>query len=137
MPLKFPPISGQIVFCDFKGFITPEMVKKRPVIVVSPKERRHKSLCAVVPLSASAPCSNEIHTSIKIALPSEFKKREWFQKDCWAKCDIINTVCLERLDLIYLGRDTAGKRIYSYIKIEDETLNAIREIVCRSIIGKG
>ena len=33
--LNFQPKPGSVVYCDYKGFIEPEMVKKRPVIVDS------------------------------------------------------------------------------------------------------
>jgi mRNA interferase MazF len=46
---------GQILICDFSsGFVEPEMVKVRPVVVISPKPRKSiHSLCTVVPLSTT------------------------------------------------------------------------------------
>lgn len=44
-----------VLICDFTtGFQAPEMVKKRPVVVVSPR-RRIGQVCTVVPLSSVAP----------------------------------------------------------------------------------
>lgn len=41
MALRFHPKPGTILMCDFDtGFQVPEMVKKRPVIVLSPKRKR-------------------------------------------------------------------------------------------------
>ena len=48
--------------CDFTtGFKVPEMVKRRQVVVVSPRYRRHTGLCLVVPFSTVAPNEIEPH----------------------------------------------------------------------------
>ena len=53
--LTFQPKPGTLLVCDFgTGFKMPEMVKKRPVVVISPRRRRSR-LCTVVPLSTTAP----------------------------------------------------------------------------------
>ncbi len=55
MPLTFSPRPGEIVICDFStGFRPPEMVKVRPVVVISPR-RRTSQLVTVVPLSTTPP----------------------------------------------------------------------------------
>ena len=44
MTLGFHPNAGDIVICDYAtGFKPPEMVKVRPVVVISP--RRRSSAC--------------------------------------------------------------------------------------------
>ena len=55
--LTFHPKPGTLLICDFdRGFKAPEMVKKRPVVVISPRRRKSTpQLCTVVPLSSSAP----------------------------------------------------------------------------------
>jgi len=50
-----------VLMCDFTGFKPPEMVKQRPVVVVSPRYRRHTGVCLVVPLSTVAPPEIEPH----------------------------------------------------------------------------
>jgi len=40
MSIKFNPEQGLIVICDFKGFVPPEMVKRRPAVVISPRLRQ-------------------------------------------------------------------------------------------------
>ena len=56
MPITFYPRPGSVLICDFNsGFKEPEMVKKRPVVVVSPWARRFTELFTVVPLSGTAP----------------------------------------------------------------------------------
>ncbi len=37
MPISFHPRAGRMFMCDFSGFQPPEMVKVRPVVVISPK----------------------------------------------------------------------------------------------------
>lgn len=120
---------------DYAGFVVPEMVKRRPVIVISPKPRREQGLCAVVPLSTTAPRTVEKH-HIDIILPDEFIKDGKFTKNCWAKCDIVNTISLARLDLVRIGKNTDGKRIYSYFRVSSDTLEAIRKAVFSCIGGK-
>ena len=56
MALKFHPKPGTILVCDFRqGFRAPEMIKRRPVVVVSPRLRNRTDLCTVVPLSTIEP----------------------------------------------------------------------------------
>jgi uncharacterized protein YifN (PemK superfamily) len=55
MAIHFHPQRGTIVVCDFRGFEAPEMQKRRPVVVVSPRLRHRDNLCTVVPLSTTAP----------------------------------------------------------------------------------
>jgi uncharacterized protein YifN (PemK superfamily) len=35
MPLKFQPKIGSVVMCDFEGYVVPEMIKVRPVVVLA------------------------------------------------------------------------------------------------------
>ncbi|WP_350029107.1 type II toxin-antitoxin system PemK/MazF family toxin, partial [Caballeronia sp. GAFFF1] len=45
-----------MLMCDFsRGFVPPEMVKKRAVVVISRSETHGRRLCTVVPLSTTAP----------------------------------------------------------------------------------
>jgi uncharacterized protein YifN (PemK superfamily) len=56
MPLTYHPETGTILICDYNlggGFIEPEMVKRRPVVVISPRFRHRDWLCTVVPLSTT------------------------------------------------------------------------------------
>lgn len=97
--LPFQPELGQILICDFDGFEPPEMTKKRPVIVVSPKPRITKPLCIVVALSTKKP--NPVmpfhHKLPDKTIP--FKEA----KETWVKCDMVYTVSLKRLSRIKIG----------------------------------
>ncbi|MBU6163323.1 MAG: type II toxin-antitoxin system PemK/MazF family toxin [Myxococcales bacterium] len=35
MPLTFQPRPGSVVYCDFVGLRAPEMIKRRPVVIVN------------------------------------------------------------------------------------------------------
>ncbi|QQG36900.1 MAG: type II toxin-antitoxin system PemK/MazF family toxin [Micavibrio aeruginosavorus] len=49
MSIAEHPNKGSILLCDFNhGFVAPEMVKRRPVIVISPKIHGRVGLCTVV-----------------------------------------------------------------------------------------
>ena len=61
MALTFHPKPGTILMCDFSaGFKAPEMVKVRPVIVVSPKRKHCSGLCTVVAISTVTPTTIEL-----------------------------------------------------------------------------
>ena len=57
MGIKFPVGIGTILLCDYSrgGFQPPEMVKRRPAIVISPRLPHRDGLCTVVPISADQP----------------------------------------------------------------------------------
>ncbi len=52
--LSTHPQVGSTLICNYgTGFVAPEMVKRRPVVVIS-RLRRRADLCTVVPLSTTA-----------------------------------------------------------------------------------
>ena len=78
------------------------MVKKRHVVVVSPRYRRQTGLCLVVPFSSVVPFEIEDH---HYQIPEG--KYPFFDasKQTWAKADMLTTVCFDRLDrLLLYGR---------------------------------
>jgi uncharacterized protein YifN (PemK superfamily) len=79
--------------CDFSGYVIPEMVKVRPVVVIA-RNRKNRQLVTVVPLSTTAPDALEDHHHQLSANPLPGKERI----TCWAKCDMVATVSLARLD---------------------------------------
>src|SRR6267378_4020448 len=122
--LKFHPEPGTILICDYSnGFRLPEMVKRRPVITISPRLKRRDGLITVVPLSTSAPtpvCNHHCKISIKPALPEPFDSEEM-----WAKADMLATVGFERLDLVRTGRDPFGKRKYLTPRLEPAEMQVV------------
>jgi len=110
--------------CDYSGFQPPEMVKTRPVVVIS---RKHRNLATVVPLSSTEPVPLEKyhHEMHDASLPVRFRG-----KRMWAKCDLITTVAFHRLDRVREGKHpTTGKRMYSSKPVRSEDLTAIREAI--------
>jgi mRNA interferase MazF len=107
MPLNFHPALGEIVLCDYSGgFALPEMVKRRPVVIISPRLRRRDNLATVVPLSTTPPDPAEPHHCrivLAVRLPPPFDAPEM-----WAKCDMLCTVSLARLDRFRDGRAAGG-----------------------------
>jgi len=132
MPINFHPEQGAILVCDFTGFKSPEMIKRRPVIVISPRFRNRGKICTIVPLSTTDPRPIEkYHHKLYIdpVLPepysSEFK---------WVKCDMVYAVSFERLSLLFNGKDEFGKRTYENRIINSEDLLKIQQCV---LIGLG
>lgn len=85
--------------CDFCGFVEPEMVKTRPVVILA-KNKRNSQLVTVVPLSTTAPSLQEDHHHELSTNPLPDKPHI----SCWAKCDMVVTVSLRRLDRYQIGR---------------------------------
>ena len=123
MALRFSPRPGTLLMCDFDtGFKPPEMTKKRPVVVISPRRRRTMiKLCTVVPLSTAVPNWVEPfhHRMDPRSVPAELGTQE-----SWAKCDMLYTVSLERLDRVPVNR--AGTRVFIAPQVLHEDLDAIR-----------
>ncbi len=81
--------------CDFSGYVVPEMVKVRPVVVLA-RNRKNRQLVTVVPLSTTAPTALEDYHHELAANPLPGKAAV----KCWAKCDMVATVSLSRLDRV-------------------------------------
>ena len=126
MPLLYQPKEGSVLICDFRGYETPEMVKARPVVVIR-KHRSNSLLVTVVPLSTTAPDRLlnhhlELRSHLQGASPT-----------CWAKCDMVATVSLARLDRIK-SRDRNGKRVYVISHLEIDEFSAIK-VAVRNALG--
>ena len=92
MALKFQPKPGMVLICDFRGFEPPEMVKRRPVVVLASNPRNQR-LVTVVPLSTSPPQHRQIwHHLIAGPLQPLSDNRV-----IWAKCDMVYTISTVRL----------------------------------------
>jgi uncharacterized protein YifN (PemK superfamily) len=133
MPIQFPPNLGQILICDYQtGFQPPEMVKVRPVVVVSPRTRIATRLCVVVPLSTTQPDSpQEYHYQLKLArpLPEPFSAEEM-----WVKADLVAAVGFQRLSMPCSSRGRDGQRKYFKVLIDAEQLEAVQACV-KKIFG--
>ncbi|WP_312224637.1 type II toxin-antitoxin system PemK/MazF family toxin [Stutzerimonas nitrititolerans] len=121
MPLKYQPKEGSVLICNFEGFVEPEMIKARPVVVLR-RHRHNTKLVTVVPLSTTAP---EILTDHHVELPCYMPGPSAI---CWAKCDMVYTVSLARLDQCRT-RDRHGGRSYQTYKMLPEHFSAVRAAV--------
>ena len=127
--LKFHPKTGTILIMNFNEMNPqhPEIIKERPVIVISPRLRRKSGLCTIVPLSTTAPDPVENHHCeiiIKTPLPSP-----WNSGNMWVKADMIYTVSYKRLNLIRTKRNQYGKRKYLTPILEKEQLARVKQCV--------
>lgn len=132
MALAEHPSIGLVLTCDFEpGFREPEIVKRRPVVVISPKMRGRPDLCTVVALSTTAPQRPlPCHAQINIHPPLP---ERWTSHDVWVKGDMVYTVGLRRVDFIRLGKDQNGKRRYYLHSLSNENLTLVRQCVLHGI----
>lgn len=112
MSIERHPGFGCIVTCDFdRGFKEPEMIKNRPVVIISPQISWRPGLCTVVGLSTTPPNEKRpYHCKLTIspALPEP-----WDSEEVWVKGDMIAAVGFHRLNLIRLPqRDESKTRRY-------------------------
>ena len=132
MALNYHPKPGTILVCDYNtGFVAPEMLKRRPVVVISPNFKHRSGLCTVVPLSTTPPDHLvDYHCEINFErrLPQPFDA-----ESMWAKGDMVATVGFHRLDLLRTGRDSTGKRKYIEPKLSQEDMQKIYSCVLHAI----
>lgn len=132
MALQFHPEQGTILICDFNGYVEPEMVKRRPVVVISPRLRNRGNLCAVVPLSSTEPRKIEpyhfrLHTTPTLPAP-------YTNSFHWVKADMVYTVSFSRLALMTHGlKDKQGKRIYDQRIVDKADLLKIQSAVLHGL----
>jgi uncharacterized protein YifN (PemK superfamily) len=128
MPLRYHPKVGDVLICDFPACLRePEMIKKRPAIVVTREHHGRGRLCTVVPLSTTAPASpRPYHVQIgEGGLPTSLRSRHH-----WAKCDMLYTFCIDRLDRVRAGRDRqTGERLYETGRVTIEELARIQSAI--------
>ena len=125
MPISEHPQIGTILLCDFSaGFKEPEMVKRRPVVVISPKISVRAGLCTVAPLSTTAPMPTmPYHCRLEITPPLP---PPWDEGENWVKGDMICAIGFHRLDFIRVGKDVRGNRLYRYEPLPAADIRRIR-----------
>jgi mRNA interferase MazF len=130
MSIAEHPCMGTILICDFDtSFKEPEMIKRRPVIVISPKIAMRKGLCTVVALSTTSPRPVlHYHKEISLRLPPP-----WASGSMWIKGDMIYAVGFHRLDFVILGKDANGKRKYMREPLTEEQIKLTRICVLKSM----
>ena len=131
MPLQYHPTPGTIVICDFKGFVLPEMVKRRPAVVVSPRFRERTDLCTIVPLSTTEPTKvmpyhHRLYLNPNLPQPYDAMIQ-------WVKADMFATVSFQRLNLPFKRKDDGGKREYDIRIIDNVDLQKVRECMLHAL----
>jgi uncharacterized protein YifN (PemK superfamily) len=126
MALAYQPSVQSVLMCDFKGMVEPEMVKIRPVVVIS-RNRHNRKLVTIVPISSTAPLSlKECHYELPDnPMPGNAHVRSW------AKCDMVTTVSIARLDRVKVR--TAQGRNYIVPVLSDADFERIRQAVLHGI----
>ena len=125
MSLAYYPNPGEVLLCDYgTNSVPPEMVKRRPIVVVTPRLRRRGELVGVIPLSTTPPHYVEnYHCRLELvpSLPPPFDSPV-----AWAKCDMFSVVSRARLDRFKAGRHPAGSRKFVVGRVTAEQLKSIR-----------
>jgi len=129
--LKHSLRTGEVLICDFDtGFRVPEMVKRRPVVVVSKTSTHGRGLCTVVPFSTTEPNPQmPWHVFIFNPLDGHLPRHHPFGHPglVWAKCDMLYTVAFERVTRVH--RRINGKRDYLGVRVSardlDDILNGV------------
>lgn len=121
------PQPGTILRVDLsEGFRAPEMVKRRPAIVISPKIPGRNLLCAIVPLSTATPhpiLPHHLQITLDPPLPYPYSS-----PSMWVKGDIVLTVAFHRLRLLFQGKED-GQRIYDVRVLDEDTMTQVRACV--------
>ena len=121
------PVPGTILRVDLSdGFRPPEMVKRRPAIVLSPPIPGRPLLCTIVPLSTTAPrpvLPHHMQITLDPPLPAPYSA-----PTMWVKGDIVLTVAFHRLRLLFAG-DEGGQRVYDVRILDPETMENVRNCV--------
>lgn len=99
------------------------MIKVRPVVVLA-RNRRARQLVTVVPLSTAGPDPVEPHHHRLSVNPIPGRT----EIVCWAKCDMVATVGLARLDRVKIGRrlfDTPVLAAADFLAVKQATALAL------------
>jgi len=121
MSLPYYPRRGEVLICDFdSGFRPPEMVKRRPIVVLSSKQSNARRLCTVVPFSTTQP---EPPACWHHCLPHLTVPGLQANDAMWAKCDMIATVGFDRLSKPYVK--TRNGRAYRELVLAADDMLAL------------
>jgi uncharacterized protein YifN (PemK superfamily) len=87
--------------CPFTSNIKPEIGKIRPIVVVHAHKRSRLAL--VVPFTTRKPMQE---TASALYIPAGVMPGVLAKRECWALCDMAQTVSLNRLDNVYKNRES-------------------------------
>jgi uncharacterized protein YifN (PemK superfamily) len=123
LPHGIIPSPGEVWTCDFAGYVAPEMVKTRRVIILSPRNVDSR-VVLVVPVSTTAP-RQLLPVHVHIPAPSY---RCFQHQEVWVKADLVAHVRLDRLDRVRIG----GRFIHTE-HISQEHLKQVRQAALHAL----
>ncbi|MBY6201896.1 type II toxin-antitoxin system PemK/MazF family toxin [Maritalea mobilis] len=123
--LPFHPHAGTVLVADFRGFVAPELTKKRPVIVISPRLPFRSGLATIVPISTTAPLKDVPYVH---RLSRNYSPWGEPSQATWAKCDLVMNVGFARLSAFKVDR-----RKYITPRLTPEDLAGVREAVLHGL----
>lgn len=129
--INYPQI-GTILRVDLnEGFRTPEMRKRRPAIVISPRLEGRDQLCSIVPLSTKEPRPMQGYNCIlELDPPLPFP---YDHQRMWVKADMVMCVAFHRLKLLSSGRGANGERLYDVRVLSEEKINEVKDCIKHSL----
>lgn len=122
--IQFHPKKGSVLICDFRGHEIPEIIKKRPVVVITPKLPYRNGLAMVVPLSTTPP-EYDVDYVVKL---QGYYGNDINKPQQYAKCDLVCSVSFKRLDRVKIGY-----RRYIMPIVSDDDLRSILQGVKRAL----
>jgi uncharacterized protein YifN (PemK superfamily) len=130
MTLRFQPAPGTVLNCDFTGYIIPEIVKKRQVVVIW-KHKTNARLVYVVPLSTTPPHTIELAVELPcIPIPRPGQDGD---TRIWVKCDMIYTVSTERLSMPVNRTSRRASSTPININIATPELMQVRQALAKAL----
>jgi mRNA interferase MazF len=129
--LHIHPAAGTVVICDFSWFKAPEMIKRRPAVVISPRLRGRDNLCTVVPFSTTTPHKlMPYHYKLFTDPPLPDPYSSPYH---WLKCDMVYTVSFDRMFMPFVDKADGGKRNYHTHAVSEHELKEIRKCVLNGL----
>lgn len=123
--------------CDFSGYVPPEIVKLRRVIIVSPPNPGAR-IALVVPVSTTPPRSP---SAVHVRLPGGDVYRCFTPAhETWVKADLIAHVRFDRLDRVRIplvdGTGVPIPRKFEYlptVRLSPEHLSEVRRAILHAL----
>ncbi len=132
MAIRQHPPLGSLLLCDFgSGFKPPEMIKRRLVVVISPRIKARPGLCTVAALSTTPPkpvMPYHAQLDIRPRLPDRLES-----DGVWIKGDMVAAVSLQRLDFVITGKTQTGARRYHDQPLSDAQILTVRRCVLNAL----
>ena len=94
-------IQGHEIIANIK----PEIGKIRPVVIVYPHKR--SKLAVVIPFTTKKPYKKNTNA---LYIPAGVMPGVLGRAECWALCDMPQTVCIQRLKTVFSGKKNEYQR---------------------------